>query len=214
MVKICAYECHGNFSVQRGTADGRKLQDLNADENIFGSYIIGILEGDETPEEKLEALEGIFTDTSNDCNLLSICTEIIDMWSVLKQPTHIVDDAIKNVDINLTGVLDSHSLQIPKQKQYTDEEKKIREAILSQYSQMTDDEDEVECDASSNGKESVITKNTNALAVQVAEKEKREQAKLESLKKKEKDKEGRERQKQAREEKKEKRKTQKGERKR
>lgn len=36
-----------------------KLQALNTDEGVFGSYIKGILEGDETEDEKMEALEGI-----------------------------------------------------------------------------------------------------------------------------------------------------------
>lgn len=37
----------------------KKLQALNTDEGVFGSYIRGILEGDETEDEKSEALEGI-----------------------------------------------------------------------------------------------------------------------------------------------------------
>lgn len=36
-----------------------KLKSLNTDEGVFGSYIRGILEGDETDDEKSEALEGI-----------------------------------------------------------------------------------------------------------------------------------------------------------
>jgi len=37
----------------------RKLQALNTDESVFGTYIRGILEGDETEDEKTEALESI-----------------------------------------------------------------------------------------------------------------------------------------------------------
>lgn len=59
-----------------------------------------------------------------------------------------------------------------------------------------------------------LVKNTNALDVQQAAKERREQARLDSANKKLKDKEDREKQKQMREEKKEKRKTVKGERRR
>lgn len=39
-----------------------KLRELNTDENIFGSYITGILEGDESQDEKSEALEGILSE--------------------------------------------------------------------------------------------------------------------------------------------------------
>lgn len=36
-----------------------KLRALNTDESVFGTYIKGILEGDETEDEKIEALESI-----------------------------------------------------------------------------------------------------------------------------------------------------------
>lgn len=38
-----------------------KLKTLNTDESVFGSYILGILEGDESKDEKHEALEGILS---------------------------------------------------------------------------------------------------------------------------------------------------------
>ena len=38
-----------------------KLKSLNTDESVFGSYILGILEGDESGDEKREALEGILS---------------------------------------------------------------------------------------------------------------------------------------------------------
>lgn len=120
----------------------------------------------------------------------------------------------EDVDTKLVKLLESQSLATTKQKQYTEEEKKIREAILSQYSQMTDDEDDERDSHQCGDHKDNLEKNTNAQAVLQAEKEKREQAKLDSQKKKEKDKEDREKQKQLKEEKKEKRKTQKGERRR
>lgn len=39
-----------------------KLQSLNTDESVFSSYIKGILEGDETEDEKNESLEGILSE--------------------------------------------------------------------------------------------------------------------------------------------------------
>lgn len=41
---------------------GNKLQALNTDEGVFGSYITGILDGDESLEEKTEAIEGILSE--------------------------------------------------------------------------------------------------------------------------------------------------------
>ncbi|KAK4879024.1 hypothetical protein RN001_007170 [Aquatica leii] len=191
----------------------KKLKDLNIDECVFGTYITGILDGDESQEEKSDALDGLLSEIFNN-DISHLRLEIMDMWSKLRVPQSTMQLSSEEVDIKLSKLLESQSLQTPKQKQYTEEEKRIREAILSQYSQMTDDEDEEEGSEPGEAKENNLEKNRNAVAVMQAEKEKREQARLESQKKKEKDKEDREKQKQMREEKKEKRKTQKGERRR
>lgn len=98
-----------------------------------------------------------------------------------------------DVDEKLVRLLESQSLATTVQRSYTEEEKKIREAILAQYSQMSDEENEEDEFTSTGGdsRENGLEKNTNALAVHLAEKEKREQAKIESQKKKDKDKEDR-----------------------
>lgn len=96
----------------------------------------------------------------------------------------------EDVNDKLAKLLESQSLATTKQKQYTEEEKKIREAILSQYSQMTDDEDEND-ERNGSGDENRLEKNLNAQTVLQAEKIKREQARIDSQKKKEKDKEDR-----------------------
>lgn len=61
---------------------------------------------------------------------------------------------------------------------------------MSQYSQMTDSEEENDDATIGDGKDD-LKKNVNAQLVAEAEKQKREQFRLESLKKKEKDKEDR-----------------------
>lgn len=40
----------------------KKLQELNTDETVFGSYIQSILDSDETSDEKAEALQGILAE--------------------------------------------------------------------------------------------------------------------------------------------------------
>lgn len=113
-------------------------------------------------------------------------------WDKLKpvkdeKPINSVD-----VDAKLAKLMESQCLATTKQKQYTEEEKKIREAILSQYSQMTDEEeDDMDEGASGDTKDNNLEKNTNAQVVAQAEKIKREQARMDSQKKKEKDKEDR-----------------------
>lgn len=41
---------------------GKKLTELNTDESVFGSYIKGILDEDESSDEKVEALQGILSE--------------------------------------------------------------------------------------------------------------------------------------------------------
>ncbi|XP_036324460.1 coiled-coil domain-containing protein 43 [Rhagoletis pomonella] len=195
-----------------------QLKILNTDPDIFGSYIVGILEGEETPEEKREALNDILGEIiTNDLDAL--INVLLEKW----EKTHPKEEVKKavHVDVNeqLAKLLEAQKLQtIVKEREYTDEERKIREQILAQYSQTeVEDEDAYESEEEvekTNTGATGIERNTNVQDVMALQKEKREQARLESAAKKQKDKEDRERQKQMREEKKEKRKTVKGERRR
>ncbi|KAF7992654.1 hypothetical protein HCN44_004998 [Aphidius gifuensis] len=202
-----------------------KLQELNTDESVFGSYIKGILEGDETEDEKTEALEGIIAGITED-GIDKHVSEILSAWVkwLPRDDATAVVAPTEDVEVRLAKLLDSQNL--PKTAQRTTctvEERRIREAILAQYSEMTDGEesdaegdDDTATGGGGNGGsgDGGIEKNTNAANIAQQLKEKRERAKLESQEKKEKDKKDREKQKQLKEEKKEKRKTVKGERRR
>lgn len=96
----------------------------------------------------------------------------------------------EEVNIKLAKLMETQTLATTKQKQYTEEEKKLREAILSQYSQMTDDEEDGG-EGNESGDDIKLEKNLNAQTVALAEKNKREQSRVDSQKKKEKDKEDR-----------------------
>ncbi|KPJ12273.1 Coiled-coil domain-containing protein 43 [Papilio machaon] len=186
-----------------------KLKSLKTDEGVFGNYISGILESEDSVDEKKDALEGILSEIL-ESDISEHINEIIEKWESCK-PKEVLKP-VANVDIQLAKLLESQSLATTTRREYTDEEKKIREAILSQYSQLSDNEED-QCNAEE-PESSDLVKNTNAMDVAAAAKERREQARLEAQRKKEKDREDREKQKQLKEEKKEKRKTQKGERKR
>lgn len=184
-----------------------KLKELNTDETVFGFYIQGILDSDESREEKNEALQSILSEILENVScvikkkcftiyfqaddILELCSEILDKWKISKSKETITPQCSnEDVDVKLAKLLESQSLATTKQKEYTAEEKKIREAILSQYGQMTDDEDEEDCPTESGG-DTRLEKNLNSQTVSQAEKMKREQARVDSQKKKEKDKEDR-----------------------
>lgn len=119
-----------------------------------------------------------------------------------------------DVEDRLVKLLETQKLATNEVRVYTEEEKRIREQIIAQYSQLSGDEEEDEEAAVGGGPSEDMEKNTNFQDVQARVREQREYAKLASEAKKQKDKEDREKQKQLKEEKKEKRKTVKGERKR
>ncbi|XP_005189741.1 coiled-coil domain-containing protein 43 [Musca domestica] len=204
----------------------QKLKELNTDESVFGSYITGILEDDDSLEEKKEALEGILSEILTD-NIAELIETILDKWKACSNSQDDEKNKPPKIDVDeqLVKLLESTKVQaVVKERQYTEEEKRIREQILAQYSQTEVSDDDYEPAQSDEegdkhaggggGGLTGIERNTNAQDVQNLIKEKREQARLEAAAKKQKDKEDREKQKQMREEKKEKRKTVKGERRR
>lgn len=145
----------------------------------------------------------------------TVITEIVAEWEKVEPTKEIEAKIVEDVDTKLAKLMENKHITTTVQRKYTEEELRIREQILSQYSQVEyDDEyDEENEDGAGTSGESLM-KNTNAADVAALAKERREQAKLDSKAKKDKDKEDREKQKQMREEKKEKRKTVKGERRR
>lgn len=96
-----------------------------------------------------------------------------------------------NVEDRLAQLLEPTKQDLVVQREYTDEEKKIREAILTQYAETSDHEDDYEDELQESRPEAsgpILFKNLNAATVAQADKEKREQAKIDSQMKKEKDK--------------------------
>ncbi|XP_077296935.1 coiled-coil domain-containing protein 43-like [Arctopsyche grandis] len=205
-------EANGGSTTEFESWLGAQLSSWGADASVLVGYVTALLTHEETPLEQKDALTPLLEDILEKDVNERVC-EIMEKW----QSCH---PAVENgatsssvdVEDRLVKLLGSQSLATLAPKQYTDDEKKIREAILSQYSQCSDNEEGPSVnDLEGDGN---LGRNTNAETVAAAARERREQAKQESQRKKDKDKEDREKQKQLKEEKKEKRKTQKGERKR
>lgn len=65
--------------------------------------------------------------------------EIIEKWDSCR-PKEETPKPVADVDVQLAKLLESQAPATTTRREYTDEEKKIREAILSQYSQLSDNE--------------------------------------------------------------------------
>nr|CAG4640479.1 EOG090X0H15 [Daphnia pulex]SVE85218.1 EOG090X0H15 [Daphnia pulex] len=201
-----------------------KLKSLNTDESIFGDYIKGILEGEESQDEKIEALEGILVEISPTDGMTQneICQEIIKQWELCRAAAAEgkSDEAVRTaVDIQIARIMEQQALIVIPQKKASDEERKLKQNILSQYAEVSDGEgglDEDDGGYDDDYEDKLLSRNTNAEDVMKLEKLKKESLRQESAKKKEKDKEDREKQKQLAIDRKEKEKkrTQKGEKKR
>lgn len=65
--------------------------------------------------------------------------EILEKWELCR-PKEEAPKPVSDVDERLVKLLESQAPATTARREYTDEEKKIREAILSQYSQLSDNE--------------------------------------------------------------------------
>ncbi|KAB7504056.1 Coiled-coil domain-containing protein 43 [Armadillidium nasatum] len=196
----------------------KKLVDLNTDDEVFSPYILGILESDDSEEEKREALFGILSEiTENDIS--DICNEIIKNWlKTAEENSKEEEKTVEKIDVEqkLAKLLEESKVQsVQVTSKISKEKQKLKDAILAQYAEVSDGDDGVE-EESEDLSSAGYVKNMNAEVVARAEREKREKEKEEAYKKKEKDKEDRAKQKSKDDERKEKEKkrTQKGERRR
>ncbi|XP_068932234.1 coiled-coil domain-containing protein 43 isoform X1 [Petaurus breviceps papuanus] len=198
--------------------DGR-LEALGVDWAVYGAYIRGVLQEDDE-EERLDALQGILAAFLEEDSLLDICREIVQRWS---ETQNIVTKEKKEDEVQAIATLIEKQAQIVvKPKMVSEEEKQRKAALLAQYANVTDEEDEAdEKDGSvattmNIGCEKSLFRNTNVEDVLNARKLERDSLRDESQRKKEQDKLQREKDKLAKQERKEKEKkrTQKGERKR
>uniref|UniRef100_T1JD44 Coiled-coil domain-containing protein 43 n=1 Tax=Strigamia maritima TaxID=126957 RepID=T1JD44_STRMM len=169
-----------------------ELNALNTDQEVFGGYIKSILEGDETDDEKIEALEGILSEITEEI-ITPLCKEILLKWTL----RNLSENAGKN------------------EKTFDVNEKFV--TIMEQQTQRVNTMKKLQL--RKNGTEMPLWLSTvkyPTTKIVKAEKERREQAKLDTEKKKAQDKVNREKQKQQQLERKEKEKkrTQKGEKRR
>ncbi|XP_063079886.1 coiled-coil domain-containing protein 43 [Engraulis encrasicolus] len=196
-----------------------RLDSLEVDRDVYGAYILGVLQEEESDEEKTDALRDILSAFLEDDALETVCQEIINQWTESCAKAAVTKDKTDAEVQAIASLIEKQAQIVVKQKEVSVEEKRDKQALLQQYANVTDDEDEDEeelAGAMAIPSEKSLFKNTNVEDVLSRKKQQREQAKEDSQKKKEQDKMQREKDKLAKQERKdkEKKRTQKGERKR
>ncbi|XP_072270790.1 coiled-coil domain-containing protein 43 [Pyxicephalus adspersus] len=199
--------------------DGR-LEALGMDPEVYPAYIQGVLREEENPEERDEALRGILAAFLEEDSIEDVCLEIITKWNEAQKLQSIQTKQEDEVEA-LASMIEKQAQIVVKPKEMSEGEQQRKAALLAQYANVTDDEDEddVEEVPSSTGAQASdksLFKNTNLEDIVNARKQERDAMRDASQKKKEQDKMQREKDKQAKQDRKEKEKkrTQKGERKR
>jgi len=187
---------------------GGTLTRLGADVEVFGPYIAGILDTDDSPEEKKEALDELLQSIT-DQDTAQLCADILKRWNAQAPQQCKEETPVVPLDEKLVQMLGEKTSNLKivtaKPKVAMSAEK---QAILAQYAEVEEEEEEVAA--------APPVKTSNATAVDQEAKRKREESKKEYAEKKEKDKMERDKQKAKADERKEKEKkrTTKGERKR
>ncbi|XP_016395410.1 coiled-coil domain-containing protein 43-like isoform X2 [Sinocyclocheilus rhinocerous] len=195
-----------------------RLDSLEVDREVYGAYILGVLQEEENDEEQKDALQGILSAFLEEDTLEEVCQQILKQWTECSRSA--VKGTQGDAEVQaIASLIEKQAQIVVKQKEVSEEAKKRKEALLAQYAQVTDEEDEddeEEPAAVGIPSEKSLFKNTNVEDVLNRRKQQRDQAREDAEKKKEQDKMQREKDKLAKQERKdkEKKRTQKGERKR
>uniref|UniRef100_A0A3Q3X865 Coiled-coil domain-containing protein 43 n=1 Tax=Mola mola TaxID=94237 RepID=A0A3Q3X865_MOLML len=186
-----------------------RLDCLEVDREVYGAYILGVLQEEETDAEKEDALQGI----------LSAFLVIIHSGMSRSLPSTSSTDRDLQVEA-IASMMEKQAQIVVRHKEVSEESKKRKEALLAQCSFLDKRTEAGEEEPTSGfnfiGNENSLYKNTNLEEVLNRQKQKRSQAREDAQKKKEMDKMQREKDKLTKQDRKEKEKkrTQKGERKR
>ena len=129
-----------------------KLQELETDEGVFLPYIVSILESeDETEEEKREGLTGILADClDNEEAIEAVLKEIIESWRKFSLKGDSVTEVAEDVQkLDITAKMHEITQERlanskVKTKELTEEEKRVKEAVLNSMRNggKSDDEEE------------------------------------------------------------------------
>ncbi|XP_061086645.1 coiled-coil domain-containing protein 43 [Conger conger] len=196
-----------------------RLDSLEVDKDVYGAYILGVLQEEETEDEKIDALQSILSAFLEGDALEDACREIIKHWT---ETSFSSENITQSDEVQaIASLIEKQAQIVVKQKEVSEEAKKKKEALLAQYANVSEGEDEIveEEDAGAAcfvDSEKSLFKNTNVEDVLTKKKQQREQARESAQKKKEQDKMQREKDKLAKQDRKdkEKKRTQKGERRR
>ncbi|CAL4077407.1 unnamed protein product [Meganyctiphanes norvegica] len=115
------------------------LVNLNTDDEVFSPYIKGILEGEETADEKQEALQGILSEIT-ESGIDDLCNDILKKWNLnLESAAKEAEPKEKQIEMDekIAKIMESQAVSVVVPKTRSKADQKLKEAILAQYSQLS-----------------------------------------------------------------------------
>nr|XP_019962396.1 PREDICTED: coiled-coil domain-containing protein 43 [Paralichthys olivaceus] len=118
-----------------------RLDSLEVDREVYGTYILGVLQEDESDEEKEDALQGILSAFLTEDTLEDVCNQIIKQWTECRSRSAARGDADDAEVQAIASMIEKQAQIVVKQKEVSEESKKRKEALLAQYANVTDEEE-------------------------------------------------------------------------
>ncbi|KAK7940585.1 hypothetical protein WMY93_003911 [Mugilogobius chulae] len=117
-----------------------RLDSLEVDREVYGAYILGVLQEEENDEEKEDALQGIMSAFLEEDTVEDICKQIIKQWTDFCSKNSAKRDGDVEVQA-IASLIEKQAQIVVKQKEVSEETKKRKEALLAQYANVTDEEE-------------------------------------------------------------------------
>ncbi|XP_035387573.1 coiled-coil domain-containing protein 43 isoform X3 [Electrophorus electricus] len=119
-----------------------RLDDLEVDREVYGAYILGVLQEEENDDEKKDALQGILSAFLDEETLEEVCQQILKQWTDCSSRSAAASGQPDDEVQAITNLIEKQAQIVVKQKEVSEESKKRKEALLAQYANVTDEEDE------------------------------------------------------------------------
>ncbi|RXN31769.1 coiled-coil domain-containing 43 [Labeo rohita] len=118
-----------------------RLDSLEVDREVYGAYILGVLQEEDSDEEQKDALQGILSAFLEEDTLEEVCQQILKQWSECGSRSKVkgtqADDEVQAI----ASLIEKQAQIVVKQKEVSEEAKKRKEALLAQYATVTDEEE-------------------------------------------------------------------------
>ncbi|KAL7860752.1 hypothetical protein AOLI_G00171010 [Acnodon oligacanthus] len=118
-----------------------RLDALQVDREVYGTYIRSLLEEEESEAERLEALNATLSAVLEEDTLEEVCQQILKQWTDCCSRSAGAGSHPEDEVQAIASLIEKQAQIVVRQKEVTEEDKKRKEALLAQYANVTDEEE-------------------------------------------------------------------------